>query len=46
MGTRTFGRSSSLLRYTFSDEDHMYVTITMPIFGAEKAVSFFFVRDE
>jgi hypothetical protein len=38
--------SPSVLTYTFSDDDHMYVTTTMLIFGQEKAVSFFFVRDD
>jgi hypothetical protein len=46
IGGGTSVRSPSLLTYTFSDEDHMYVTVTMPVFGEEKTVSFFFVRDE
>jgi hypothetical protein len=43
-GTRRL--SPSVLTYTFSDDDHMYVTTTMLISGEEEAVSFFFVRDE
>jgi hypothetical protein len=38
--------SPSVLTYTFSDDDHMYVTTTMLIFGEEETVSFFFVRDD
>jgi len=45
VGTGTSGRSPSLLTYTFSDENHMYATTTMAVFGEEKTVSFFFVRD-
>jgi hypothetical protein len=46
IGARTSKRSPSVFTYTFSDADHMHVTITMPVFGEEKAVSFFFVRDD
>jgi hypothetical protein len=42
-GTRRL--TPSVLTYTFSDDDHMYVTTTMLIFGEEKTISFFFVRD-
>ena len=38
--------SPSVLTYTFGDDDHMVVTTTMSLFGEEKAVSFFFVRDD
>jgi hypothetical protein len=38
--------SPSVLTYTFRDHDHMVVATTMRIFGEEKAVSFFFVRDD
>jgi hypothetical protein len=46
MGTKTHKRSPSVLTYTFSDPDHMFVTTRMPLFGEEKEVSYFFVRDE
>ena len=36
--------SPSVLTYTFSDDDHMYVTTTMPVLGEEKTISFFFLR--
>lgn len=39
-------RLPSELTYTFTDQDHMYVTIVMPVFGEEKAISYFFVRGE
>jgi hypothetical protein len=39
-------RSPSVLTYTFSDPDHMVVTTRIPLFGEEKDVSYFFVRDE
>jgi hypothetical protein len=42
----THERSPSTLTYTFSDDDHMYVTTTMLIFGEEETISFFFVRDD
>ena len=32
--------------YTFDDADHMYVTTTVPVYGEEKKISFFFVRDD
>jgi hypothetical protein len=35
-----------VLTYTFSDPDHMFVTTRMPLFGEEKEVSYFFVRDD
>jgi hypothetical protein len=40
------GLSPSVLAYNFNDEDHMYVTVTMPISGEGREISFFFVRDE
>jgi hypothetical protein len=43
-GTRE--RSPSVLTYTFLDADHMVVTVAMPIFGEEKTISYFFVRDD
>jgi hypothetical protein len=46
MGTNTHKRSASVLTYTFSDPNHMVVTTRIPIFGEEKDVSYFFVRDE
>ena len=46
MGTKTHRRSDSELTYTFSDPDHMVVNTRMPVFGEEKAVSYFFVRVE
>lgn len=46
MGTKTHERSASVLTYTFSDPDHMVVATRIPIFGEEKEVSYFFVRDE
>jgi len=42
----THERSPSVLTYTFSDPDHMFVTIRIPLFGEEQNVSYFFVRDE
>ena len=39
-------RSPSELTYTFDDADHMYVTTTVPVYGEEKKISFFFVRDD
>ena len=38
--------SPSVLTYTFSDDDHMYVTTTMLIFGEEETISFFFLRGD
>jgi hypothetical protein len=46
IGTKTHERSTSVLTYTFSDPDHMAVTTRIPLFGEEKTVSYFFVRDE
>lgn len=46
MGTKTHERSDSVLSYTFRDPDHMVVKTRMSVFGEEKAVSYFFVRDE
>jgi hypothetical protein len=46
IGTKTHGRSDSVLTYTFSDPNHMAVETRMPVFGEEKAVSYFFVRVE
>jgi len=46
IGTKTHERSASVLTYTFSDPDHMAVTARIPLFGEEKEVSYFFVRDE
>jgi hypothetical protein len=46
IGTRTHERSTSVLTYTFSDPDHMVVTTRIPLFGEEKEVSYFFIRDE
>jgi hypothetical protein len=46
IGTKTHERSTSVLTYTFSDPDHMAVTTRIPLFGEEKEVSYFFVRDE
>ncbi len=46
MGAKTHERSASVLTYTFSGPDHMVVTTRMPLFGEEKQVSYFFVRDE
>jgi hypothetical protein len=43
-GTRR--RSPSVLTYTFLDPDHMVTTVAMPIFGEEKTISYFFVRDD
>ena len=39
-------RSPSELTYRFRDADHMFVTVSMPIFGETKTVSYFFVRDD
>jgi len=46
IGANTHERSTSVLRYTFSDPDHMFVTIRIPLFGEERDISYFFVRDE
>jgi hypothetical protein len=46
MGAKTHQRSDSVLTYTFSDPDHMVVTTRIPLFGEEKEVSYFFVREE
>jgi hypothetical protein len=46
IGANTHERSTSELTYTFSDPDHMVVTTRVPLFGEEKNVSYFFVRDE
>jgi hypothetical protein len=46
MGAKTHERSASVLTYTFSGPDHMVVTTRIPLFGEEKQVSYFFVRDE
>jgi hypothetical protein len=46
IGANTHERSTSVLTYTFSDRDHMFVTTRIPLFGEEKDVSYFFVRDE
>jgi hypothetical protein len=46
IGANTHERSTSVLTYTFSDPDHMFVTTRIPLFGEEKDVSYFFVRDE
>lgn len=46
MGAETHQRSDSVLTYTFSDPDHMIVTTRIPLFGEEKEVSYFFVREE
>ena len=46
IGANTHERSTSVLTYTFSDPDHMVVTTRIPLFGEEKDVSYFFVRDE
>ena len=46
IGEETHVRSTSVLTYTFSDPDHMAVTTRIPLFGEEKEVSYFFVRDE
>jgi hypothetical protein len=46
MGANTHERSATELTYTFSDPDHMFVTTRIPLFGEEKEVSYFFVRDE
>jgi len=46
IGANTHERSTSELTYTFSDPDHMVVTTRFPLFGEEKDVSYFFVRDE
>jgi hypothetical protein len=46
IGTKTHERSASVLTYTFSDPDHMVVTARISLFGEEKEVSYFFVRDE
>jgi hypothetical protein len=43
-GTRRL--SPCVLTYTFSDDDHMFVTTTMLIFGEAETISFFFVRDD
>jgi hypothetical protein len=46
IGMNSHERSASVLTYTFSDPDHMVVTTRIPLFGEEKDVSYFFVRDE
>jgi hypothetical protein len=46
MGAWKPERSPSVVTYTFSDDDHMHATITKRIFGEDRQVSFFFVRDE
>ncbi len=46
MGTNAHEPSASVLTYTFSGPDHMVVTTRIPLFGEEKDVSYFFVRDE
>jgi hypothetical protein len=46
IGANTHDRSPSVLTYTFSDPDHMFVTTRIPLFGEEKEVSYFFTRDE
>jgi hypothetical protein len=46
IGANMHERSPSVLTYTFSDPDHMVVTIRIPLFGEEKDVSYFFVREE
>ena len=46
IGANTHERSTSILTYTFSDPDHMFVTIRIPVFGEERDISYFFVRDE
>jgi hypothetical protein len=46
IGTRTAQRSPSTLTYTFSDRDHMVVTIDTPILGVQAEFSYFFVREE
>jgi hypothetical protein len=46
MGEETHERSTSVLTYTFSDPDHMSVTIRIPLFDEEKQVSYFFARDD
>jgi hypothetical protein len=46
IGANTHERSPSVLTYTFSDPDHMFVTTRIPLFGEEKNVSYFFIRDE
>ena len=46
IGAETHDRSTSVLTYTFNDPDHMVVTTRIPLFGEEKEVSYFFVRNE
>jgi len=46
IGAKTHERSASVLTYTFSDPNHMVVTTRIPLFGEEKEVSYFFIRDE
>jgi len=46
IGANTHERTTSVLTYTFSDPDHMVVTTRIPLFGEEKEVSYFFVRDD
>jgi hypothetical protein len=46
IGANTHERTASVLTYTFLDPDHMVVTTRIPLFGEEKEVSYFFVRDE
>ena len=46
IGANTHERSTTELTYTFSDPDHMFVTTRIPLFGEEKDVSYYFIRDE
>ena len=46
IGSRDPQRSPSTLTYTFSDQDHMVVTIDTPILGVPAELSYFFVREE
>jgi hypothetical protein len=46
IGANMHERSPSVLTYTFSDPDHMVVTTRIPLFGEEKEVAYFFIRDE
>jgi hypothetical protein len=46
IGVQNPQRSPSTLTYTFSDRNHMVVTIDTPILGAQAELSFYFVREE
>ena len=46
IGANSHERSPSVLTYTFSDTDHMFVASRIPLFGEEKDVYYFFVRDD